>query len=110
MHRTLSSTLALLAAVALLSSCFSLRSGRCYLAETRYLAIKQIFIETGSYQRAVQAMRDDQWSDCEIDQFRYRMRKELGLEGPDFQRLQNGEALRKEQLDRLDLNAGNADR
>lgn len=85
--RPLFATILLLAAVAATSSCATIRRDRCYLGETRYLGMKAIFEQTGSYQRVAQAMKDEQWADCEINSFRYRLRNDLGLAGKDFDAL-----------------------
>jgi hypothetical protein len=45
-----------------------------------YLRMKQNFIETGSLQRAEQLMKDEGWTACERNEFRYRLRKDLDLE------------------------------
>lgn len=77
----------LIAIVALTGSCATIRRDRCYLAETRYMAMRAIFEQTGSYQRAAQAMNDEGWAHCEINQFRYRLRKDLGMDADDFDAL-----------------------
>lgn len=71
----------------LTASCAILRRDRCYLAETRYIAMRNVFEQTGSYQRVAQAMDDEQWATCEINQFRYRLRKDLGMAQPEYDRL-----------------------
>ena len=76
----------LLLAIAV-ASCAAFRRDRCYLAETRYMAMKSLFEQTGSYQRVAQALNDEDWAHCEINQFRYRLRKDLGLEGPEYDEL-----------------------
>ena len=85
--RSLFASLVLLAVAAAASSCATVRRDRCYLGETRYLGMKAIFEQTGSYQRVAQAMKDEQWADCEINSFRYRLRNDLGLNGKDFDAL-----------------------
>lgn len=79
MRRIASLALTTITAISLLAGCAALKRDRCYLAETRYMAMRAIFEETGSYQRAAQAMDDAQWSHCEVNTFRYRLRKDLGL-------------------------------
>jgi hypothetical protein len=49
--------------------------------------MRAIFEETGSYQRVVQAMADEGWHRCEINTFRYQLRKDLELEGPEYDEL-----------------------
>lgn len=73
-----------------LTSCASIRRDRCYLSETRYLQMKQVFETTGSYQRAAQAMNNWGWAHCEINQFRYRLRKDLELDAPEYDFLFDG--------------------
>jgi hypothetical protein len=90
---------AMLAILALGSGCATIRRDRCYLAETRYMAIRAIFEQTGSFQRAAQAMNDEGWAHCEINQFRYRLRKDLGLDEPEFQELFLGAEPNRKYLD-----------
>lgn len=98
----------ILAAVAAgASSCATIRRDRCYLAETRYLGMKRIFEQTGSYQRVAQAMKDEQWADCEINSFRYRLRNDLGLTGKDFDALV---AEIEPDAEKLDFNPGRVER
>lgn len=42
--------------------------------------MKQLYLETGSYQRVEQAMEDLQWAGCEKRQFRYQLEKDLYLD------------------------------
>ena len=91
--------LALVVLVTSLSSCAAIRRDRCYLAETRYLGMKAIFEQTGSYQRVAQAMNDEQWATCEINEFRYRLRKDLGLEGEEFRALVTEQEPPREELE-----------
>ncbi len=80
--------LPLLMTVAVLgTSCATIRRDRCFIAEQRYMAMRAIFEETGSYQRVAQAMNDEGWAHCEINQFRYRLRKDLGIEGEEYDEL-----------------------
>lgn len=67
--------------------CASWKRDRCYLAETRYMLMRDLFIETNSYQQVAQSMKADQWSRCEVNTFRYRLRKDLELEGEEFKQL-----------------------
>lgn len=97
----------LMAMVAGTSSCAIVRRDRCYLAETRYLAMRAIFESTGSYQRVAQAMDDEQWSHCEINTFRYRLRKDLMMDSKEYDILfQEYEPSRQ----RLDVNPGRVER
>lgn len=48
------------------------------------MSMKALFEQTGSYQRVAQTLNDEGWAHCEINQFRYRLRKDLGLEDPEF--------------------------
>ncbi|CAN5453521.1 hypothetical protein BH09SUM1_BH09SUM1_06620 [soil metagenome] len=77
----------LLAAALLLGGCATVKRDRCYLPENRYIAMKAIFEQTGSYQRAAQAMEDEEWSHCEINTFRYRLRQDLHMDDPQFDSL-----------------------
>ena len=103
MHRYLLLGLSLTLLAGTTTSCAWYRRDRCYLEETRYMSVRAIFEQTGSYQRAAQAMEDEEWSHCEINQFRYRLRKDLELEGPEFEQLlATEEPIRGE----LDFNPG----
>jgi hypothetical protein len=70
-----------------LTGCVAVKRDRCYLAETRYIPMRQLFEETGSYQRVAQALNDEGWAHCEINSFRYRLREELQMEGEEFDEL-----------------------
>lgn len=76
--------MALLVATVLGSGCASVKRDRCYLPELRYRAMNVIFEQTGSYQRVAQAMKDEGWAHCEINTFRYRLRKDLDLVGAEY--------------------------
>jgi len=71
----------------LYAGCATKTPDRCYLTGTRYVAMRTIFEQTGSYQRAAQAMKDEGWAQCEINAFRYRLRKDLNLETEEFRQL-----------------------
>lgn len=87
-----------LAILPALTSCAIIQRDRCYLPETRYMAMKAIFTSTGSYQRVAQAMEDEGWARCEINTFRYRLRKDLGMDDPEYDIL-----FRERTVDRKDL-------
>ncbi len=107
MLRRIAAALFLAALVAGVSSCATFRRDRCYLAETRYMLMKSLFEQTGSYQRAAQAMNDEGWAHCEINQFRYRLRKDLLIDGPEYDALfPEYEPARAE----LDFNPGRVER
>lgn len=78
------SLFAVLALAVSASSCAVVRRDRCYVSTPRYFAMRAIFESTGSYQRVAQAMDDEGWAHCEINHFRYRLRKDLGLDDPEF--------------------------
>lgn len=80
-------TVILILMLVLHTGCATIRRDRCYLAETRYLVMRALFESTGSYQRVAQAMQDEGWSHCEVNTFRYRLRKDLQMDGPDFDAL-----------------------
>jgi hypothetical protein len=82
-----------------LASCATIRRDRCYLAETRYMRMRAIFQQTNSFQRVAQAMEDEQWARCEVNSFRYRLRKDLGLEDEQFNALMADLEPAHEQLD-----------
>jgi len=89
------------------TGCRAVRRDRCYLAETRYISMKALFESTGSYQRAAQAMEDAQWSHCEKNTFRLRLREDLDMNEPEFDQLfQEVEPSRKE----LDFNPGRVEK
>lgn len=91
--------LVMLVVASALASCAAARRDRCYLPETRYMGMKFIFTETGSYQRAAQAMKDEQWATCEVNEFRRRLRADLGLQGPEFDELFEEHEPNRRQLD-----------
>jgi hypothetical protein len=92
-------TLSVLLLLATTVGCATVRRDRCYLAETRFIAMKSIFKQTGSYQRVAQAMNDEGWAHCEINQFRYRLRKDLALEESQFDELFETAEPNREMLD-----------
>jgi hypothetical protein len=57
---------------------------RCVLSEPRYGRMKRLFMETGSYQRVLDSMKDEGWRDCERNEVQFRLRKELFLNDEDF--------------------------
>lgn len=71
------------------------------------MAMKAIFEQTASYQRAAQAMKDEGWAHCEINQFRYRLRKDLNLLDAQYDTIfRDSEPPR----DELDFNPGRVER
>ncbi|MCC6546469.1 hypothetical protein IT570_04810 [Candidatus Sumerlaeota bacterium] len=82
-----------------LSSCARVKRDRCYLEETRYMEMRAIFEQTSSYQRVAQAMKDEGWAHCEVNQFRYRLRKDLLLDEPEFDALFASEEPPRSELD-----------
>lgn len=87
MIRPLLQLTVLACAVSLAGGCALWRRDRCYLHQWRYDSMKAVFEETGSYQRVAQAMADEGWARCEVNTFRYSLRKDLGLEGPEYDEL-----------------------
>lgn len=85
--RRLLSLIILASFLTLGSSCSYIQNNRCFLAETRYMAMRDVFEGTGSYQRTIQEMNEAGWARCEINQFRYRLRKELGLDSDQYDNL-----------------------
>ncbi|MBI5153609.1 hypothetical protein HZA57_00090 [Candidatus Poribacteria bacterium] len=69
------------ALTAALTSCARKEGDKCYLPMDRYRAMKDVFEESGSIQRAEQAMEENQWAACERNQFRYMLAKDLDIEG-----------------------------
>lgn len=53
---------------------------RCYLEITRYNEQKEIFLKTGSMQRVEQSMEELKWAECEREQLRYQLAKDLNLD------------------------------
>ena len=84
MRRRIGTVLAVVMVAVGTSSCASVKRDRCYLAETRYMTIKQVFEQTGSYQRAAQAMEDSGWSHCEKNSFRLRLREDFDMNDKQF--------------------------
>ncbi|MCB2155022.1 hypothetical protein KQI84_09050 [bacterium] len=78
--RILATILVLTLAAGSMSACSWYSTNRCYLSIGRYRAMKQLYLETGSYQRVEQAMEDLQWAACERRQFRYQLQKDLYLD------------------------------
>lgn len=81
---------ALLAVAALalfMAGCATIRRDQCFIHQYRYEAMKSLFLQTGSYQRVAQAMADEGWARCEVNSFRLMLRKDLGLEGEEYQAL-----------------------
>ncbi len=99
MRKSYLSLALLFSAMMILSSCATYRNDRCYMAEVQYIAMRELFEETGSYQRVGQAMKDAAWAHCEINQFRYRLRKELGLDDSQYDVLFVMEEPNRNQLD-----------
>ena len=89
MRAPLPSVLRRSAAILLLFSTFAVFSGcarqdRCFIDDPRYARMKTLFVQTGSYQRCIDAMNDEQWPRCERNEFSYRLRKDLFLNEEDF--------------------------
>ena len=78
--RTVSALLALVLLLGGTTACSWYSTNRCYLPIGRYRAMKQLYLETGSYQRVEQAMEDLEWSGCERRQFRDQLAKDLYLD------------------------------
>lgn len=53
---------------------------RCYLPMARYQPLKEIFQETGSMQQVEEIMEEEKWAQCERNQFRYYLTRDLYLE------------------------------
>lgn len=70
-----------------IAGCAMIRRDQCYVHQYRYDAMKSLFIQTGSYQRVGQAMADEGWARCEVNAFRHMLRKDLGLEGEEYNAL-----------------------
>lgn len=107
MHRRLLILLIVGTLVPLSVSCARYRRDRCYLAETRYMIAKDLFEQTGSYQRVAQAMDDEGWAHCEINQFRYRLRKDLKMDGEEYDALF---ATYEPNRESIDFNPGRVER
>lgn len=73
--------LVLCAIVALIfSGCAFMTRGRCYIEQDRYSRMRTLFTATNSLQQVEQAMTTEGWSDCEQNEFRYRINKDLTLD------------------------------
>jgi hypothetical protein len=89
-HRHLSLLLALGLCVTSMGGCAWYKRDKCYLPAGRYYAMKTLFEETGSMQRVEQAMKQEGWANCERNQFRYWLAKDLGLEELEVELLSTG--------------------
>lgn len=69
----------LLGAGSLLASCAG-KGDRCYLDMNRYRDLRGTFVETGSMQRVEQLMAEAKWAECEKNQFRYLLEKDLYID------------------------------
>jgi hypothetical protein len=67
----------LLASVAATAGCGIYRRDKCYVAEPRYTAMRDIFVESGSIELVRQRMDELQWMRCEKNEVLYRLRKEF---------------------------------
>lgn len=79
--RTLS-LLALALSAALAAGCVT--TDRCYLHVSRYERMSSLFAQTGSLQRVIDAMEDDEWANCERNEVLYRLRKDYFLSEEDL--------------------------
>lgn len=73
------SAVALVGGAALLASCAA-KDDRCYLDMNRYRELRDTFVETGSMQRVEQLMAEAKWAECEKNQFRYLLEKDLYID------------------------------
>jgi hypothetical protein len=69
-----------LALVPLTTSCASRGVDRCYIPLTRYEPVKEIYVKTGSMQRVEEVMEQEKWAQCERNQLRYYLARDLKLE------------------------------
>jgi hypothetical protein len=68
-----------LALVPLITSC-GRGVDRCYIPMARYEPVKEIFEKTGSMQRVEEVMEQEKWAQCERNQLRYYLARDLKLE------------------------------
>lgn len=61
--------------------CSIYRKDRCYVDETKYEPMRQIFIEAGAIEMVKREMARLQWSRCEQNEVLYRIRKEFEVPG-----------------------------
>ena len=59
------------------AGCSIYRNDRCYVDDTRYGAMRQVFMQTGSVELVRQQMEDLQWARCEKNEVLYRISKEF---------------------------------
>ncbi|MGF1573014.1 MAG: hypothetical protein ACFCU1_08070 [Sumerlaeia bacterium] len=64
--------------------CAHTKGDRCYLDIIRYNEKKELFINTGSMQRVEQSMELEKWAECEREQLRYQLTKDLQLDAIAF--------------------------
>ncbi|MDX1972494.1 MAG: hypothetical protein SFY68_08195 [Candidatus Sumerlaeia bacterium] len=75
-------TVAALGLVGILGTgCVHTPGDKCYVPPKRYNEMKQVFLDTGSMQRVEQEMETLEWAECEREQLRYQLAKELRLDG-----------------------------
>jgi hypothetical protein len=72
-----SAAAALIVALVAASGCGIYRRDKCYVAEPRYAAMRDIFVESGSIELVKRRMEDMQWMRCEKNEVLYRIKKEF---------------------------------
>ncbi|MDX2177644.1 MAG: hypothetical protein SF028_14365 [Candidatus Sumerlaeia bacterium] len=66
------------------------RRDRCYVEQYRYAQMRDLFEQTGSLQRVLDAMADDEWPQCERNEVVDRLRKDLFLSPEDLEQVPPG--------------------
>ena len=61
-------------------SCSWHQEERCWIADTRFLAVQQLYDQTGSLDVVIQTLNDKDWKQCEINEAVYRLKKVNHLE------------------------------
>ena len=61
-------------------SCSWYQDERCWIGDTRFLAVQQLYDKTGSLDIVIQTLNDKGWKKCEVNEAVYRLKKVNHLE------------------------------
>ena len=61
-------------------SCSWYQEERCWIDDARFLAVQQLYDQTGSLDVVIQTLNDKDWKQCEINEAVYRLKKVNHLE------------------------------
>jgi hypothetical protein len=68
---------ALILGLVAVSGCGIYRRDKCYVDDTRYTQMRDIFVESGSIELVKRRMDELQWMRCEKNEVLYRLKKEF---------------------------------